>query len=78
MDQPAEPVEIALAGGVATCSCAQEEQALDRRVVEGVQQRGGEGQRGEAGMPVAGRQRQPKPKDDDADILDGANRPAAF
>ena len=39
VDQPAEPLHVALAGGAEHRAGAEEQQALEQRVVEDVQQR---------------------------------------
>ena len=72
VDQAAQVLHVALAGGVQHRAGAEEQQAFEQRVVEHVEQRGGQRQRGAGGEAVGPeRHRQPKADEDDADILDG-------
>ena len=72
MDQPAQPLDVALAGGGDHRAGAAEEQALEQGVVERMEQCRGQRQ---AGEPAEARrpedQRQAEAEGDDADILDG-------
>ena len=73
VDEAAELLDVAFAGGGEHGAGAEEQQALEQRVVEGVQQRGGERERGGGGHAVGLEgQREPEADEDDADILDGA------
>ncbi len=45
VDQAAEPLDVALAGGVQDRAGAEEQQALEQRMIEDVQQRGGQRER---------------------------------
>ena len=72
MDQPAQPLEIALARGGDHRAGAAEQQPLEQGVVEGMEKGGGQRQAckpSQAGRPED--QRQPEAKGDDADVLDG-------
>ena len=72
VDQAAHRLHVALAGGVQHRAGAEEQQAFEHRVVERVEQRGGQGEGGarvEAGG--AERQRQAEADEHDADIFDG-------
>ena len=72
MNETAEPIHVALAGGDQHRAGAKEQQALEQRVVEDVKQRRGEGQRRRQALAIGlKRQRQPEADKDDADILDG-------
>ena len=71
VDQAAEMLHVALAGGGQHRAGAEEQQALEHRVVEHVEQRRGQRQRRAGGQPVgAERQRQAEADEDDADVLD--------
>jgi hypothetical protein len=71
VNEPAEMLHVALAGRGEHGASAEEEKALEQRMVEHVQQGGGERQRcGEQHAVRLERQRQPKSDEDDADILD--------
>ena len=73
MDQPAQPVKIAQAGGIQHRPRRHEQQALERHVVEDVKQRRREGQSpGRHHAIGAERQRQAKCCKDHADVLDRA------
>jgi len=70
MDQAAELLHVPLAGGRQHRAGAVEQQALEHAVVEDVEQRGGEAERGGGrhGIRFEG-QREPQPDEDDADVL---------
>ena len=72
MDEAAEVLHVALAGRAEHCACAEEQQALEDRMIEHVKQRGRQRERRRQ-LHVVGaeRQRQPKADKDDADVLDG-------
>ncbi len=73
VDQPAEPVQVARAGGGLHRAGADEQQALEQRMVEHVQQRRGQRERRTGRVPVgAERHREAEAEEDDADVLDRA------
>ena len=71
MDEAAEPVHAAFAGRGQHRAGAEEEQALEQRVIEDVEQRRGEGQRRGAGHAVRLEgEREAEADEDEADVLD--------
>ena len=72
MDQSAQPLHVALARRGEDGARPEEEQALEYRMIEDVEQRRGRRQRGRP-RHVVGGERQPKTQtdEDDADVLDG-------
>lgn len=72
MDQASQALHVALAGRDQNRAGTEEQQALEYRVVKHVKQCGGERQRRRPTDVVgAERERQTKPDEDDADVLDG-------
>ncbi len=64
-------LHVAFAGRGVDRAGAEEQQALEQRVIEDVKERGGESERrGERHAVRLERQREPEPDEDDADILD--------
>ena len=71
MDEPAQVLHVALARGIEDRARAEEEQALEHRMIEYVKQRRGHRQRsGTSHVVGTKRQRQPEADEDDADVLD--------
>ena len=72
MDQPAQALHVALARRGKDGARAEEEQALEYRMIEDVEQRRGRRQRGRPAHVVGSeRQAQTQTDEDDADVLDG-------
>ena len=72
VDQAAQLLHVALAGGGQHRAGAEEQQALEQRVVEHVEQRRGQRQRRRAPHAVGPEgERQAEADEDDADVLDG-------
>ena len=71
VDEPAEMLHVALAGRGQHRAGAEEQQALEERMVEDVEERRGQRQRRGAGHAVGPEgERQAQPDEDDADVLD--------
>ena len=79
LDEPAHLLHVARVGGVEHGARAQEEQALEARMVDGVVETAHEAQHGQRGKPVA-QEHHPRPHadEDDADVLDGVIREQAL
>jgi len=71
VDEAAEMLHVALAGGVEHRAGTEEEQALEHRVIEDVQEAGGERERGGGchAVRLEG-ERKAHPDENDADVLD--------
>ena len=71
VNEAAKMLHVAFTGRGQHRARAEEQQALEEGMVEGVQQAGRQGQRGNRGHAErAERQREPKPNENDADVLD--------